>query len=290
VIVVQNCLGSYRLIKVIHTGQASQLWQAYDDGHQRMTAIKAILPKAATDSEQVGYLRQEFKVGVEIKHVRTIEVYKFDIDRGIPYLAMEWFPAPNLKKKIRTREDREKLFPSIPTIVEQAADGLGLMHSKGWVHRDIKPENFLVNETGQVKLIDFGLALRPTGWLAKLLPFKPKRQGTPSYMSPEQIRCTPIDQRADVYSFGCVLHELVAGAPPFTGSTQEELFGKHLKSAPPPLEAADGNVTNDFANLVRRCLSKDPAGRPASAQALLEEFRKMRMYRVFPRRSGTPAP
>jgi serine/threonine protein kinase len=164
------------------------------------------------------------------------------------------------------------------------------MHSKGWVHRDIKPENFLVNDAGQVKLIDFGLAQKPSGWLAKLMPMKPKRQGTPSYMSPEQIRCTALDQRADVYSFGCILYELVAGAPPFTGSTQDELFGKHLRSATPPLEAADSNVTNDFANLVRRCLSKDVAGRPASVQVVLEEFRKMRMYRVFPHRSGATAP
>ena len=208
----------------------SQLWQAYDDGRQRMIAIKAILPKAAKDSEQVGYLRQEFKVGQEIKHPRIIEVYNFDIDRGTPFLAMEWFPAPNLKKRIRTKEDREKLFPFFPTIVEQAAEGLGWMHGKGWVHRDIKPENFLVNDTGQAKLIDFGLAQRPSGWLAKLLPIKPKIQGTPSYMSPEQIRCGALDQRADVYSFGCVLYELVAGVPPYTGSTQEELFGKHLKS------------------------------------------------------------
>ena len=139
---------------------------AYDDGHQRMAGIKAILPKAAKDSEQVGYLRQEYKVGQEIKHPRVIEVYNFDIDRsGTPYLAMEWFPAPNLKKRIRTKEDREKILPLFPTIVEQAAEGLGWMHGKGWVHRDIKPENFLVNDAGQAKLIDFGLARsRLAGW------------------------------------------------------------------------------------------------------------------------------
>jgi serine/threonine-protein kinase len=255
-----------------------------------MIGIKAILPKAAKDSEQVGYLRQECKVGLEIKHPRIIEVFGFDIDRGTPFLAMEWFPAPNLKKRIRTKEDREKILPFFPTIVDQAAEGMGWMHGKGWVHRDIKPENFLVDDTGQVRLIDFGLAQRPSGFLAKILPFKPKRQGTPSYMSPEQIRCGALDQRADVYSLGCVLHELAAGAPPFTGSTQEELFGKHLKAAIPSLETVDSNVTPDFANLVRRCLSKDPAGRPDSAQKVLEEFRKMRMYRVFPRRPGTVAP
>jgi serine/threonine protein kinase len=194
-----------------------------------------------------------------------------------------------LKKRIRSKEDREKLYNVMPTIVDQMADGLGYMHSKGWVHRDIKPENFLVNDEGQAKLIDFGLAIRPAGWLAKMLSIKPKRAGTASYMSPEQIRGGALDPRADVYSFGCLLHELVAGAPPFTGSTKEDLFSKHLKSGPPPLEAADNNVAPDFANLVRRCLAKDPARRPATAGELLDEFRKMRMFRVFPRRSGTAA-
>ena len=286
---VQNCLGSFRLLKLIHTSRVSQVWQAYDDGRQRMIAVKTVLPTAAKDSSQAGYLRQEFKVGQEIKHPRTIDIYNFDIDHGIPFLAMEWFPAPNLRRRIRSKDDRDKTLPIIPTIVEQAADGLAWMHNKGWVNRDIKPENFLVSDTGQVKLIDFGLAQRPSGWLAKLLPIKPKRQGTPSYMSPEQIRCGALDHRADVYSFGCLLYELVAGIPPYAGSTQEELFGKHLKASIPSLEAANSNVTPDFANLVRRCLCKEPSGRPASAQQVLDEFRKMRMFRVFPPRAGTVA-
>jgi serine/threonine protein kinase len=265
---------------VVHTGQSGQVWQAYDDGGQRMIAIKA-----ADEGQNPAAIREEYKVGLEIKHPQIIEVYNFGIDRGTPFLALEWFPAPNLKKRVRTKEDRLALVPVNSTIVEQMADGLGWMHSKGWVHRDIKPENFLVNDTGQVKLIDFGLAIRPSGWLAKMLSLKPKRQGTASYMSPEQIRGGALDPRSDVYSLGCVLYELVAGAPPFTGSTKEDLFGKHLKAAPPPLEAADNNVTSEFAKLVRRCLSKDPASRPASAQEILDDFRKMRMYRVFPKRT-----
>jgi serine/threonine-protein kinase len=271
-------------LKVVHTGQVGQVWQAYDDGGQRMIAIKA-----ADEGQNPAAMREEYKVGLEIKHPQIIEVYTFGIDRGTPFLALEWFPAPNLKKRVRTKEDREALFNVMPTIVEQMAEGLGYMHSKGWVHRDIKPENFLVNDVGQAKLIDFGLAIRPAGWLAKMLSLKPKRAGTASYMSPEQIRGGALDARSDVYSFGCVLHELVAGAPPFTGSTKEDLFSKHLKAGPPPLEAADNNVSPDFAKLVRRCLTKEPAGRPASAKELLDEFRKMRMFRVFPRRTGSPA-
>ena len=285
---VPGYLGPYRLLNVIHTGHASQLWQAYEDGKQRMVAVKTILEKFAKDSEQVGYLRQEHKVGSRVVNPRIVEVYQFDIDRGIPYLAMEWCAAPNLKKRIRAKEDWEKFAYLIPQIIGQAAEGLACMHCCGWVHRDIKPDNFLVADDGQVKLIDFGLAQRAKHGLAKLFSLKSKRQGTPSYMSPEQIRCSPLDERADVYSFGCVVHEIISGSPPITGSTLEELFGKHLKSTPPSLEAVDRNVTPEFAQLVRRCLAKDPATRPASAEDFLDEFRMLKVFRVPPRRP-TPA-
>ncbi len=101
-IVNQTCLGSYRLLKVVHTGQMGQVWQAYDDGHQRMIAIKA-----ADTGQNPAAMREEYKVSLEIKHPQIIEVYNFGIDRGTPFLALEWFPAPNLKKRIRTKEDRE---------------------------------------------------------------------------------------------------------------------------------------------------------------------------------------
>jgi serine/threonine protein kinase len=267
---------------VVHTGKASQLWQAYDDGKQRMAAVKSLLEDFAKDGGQIRYLRQEYAVGREVVHPRVIEVYAFDTDRGIPYLASQWFAAPNLKKWIHNKEDRRRLACQIPTIIEQAAEGLGCLHHHGWIHRDIKPENFLAKGDGQVKLIDFGLAQRAKRGWARFLSFRSKRQGTPSYMSPEQIRGTTLDLRADVYSFGCTVHELLVGVPPFTGSTREELFGKHLKVAPPSLEAMDHNLTSEFAQLVRRCLAKDPDARPASAEVFLEEFRRLRVFKVPP--------
>lgn len=281
----QDCLGLYRLLNVIHTGHGSQLWQGYDDGKQRKVAIKAIPEKDAKNRSLVRYLEQEYKVGRDVIHPRIIEVYAFDVDRGIPYLAMEWFAAPNLKTRIRDKEAHDNLMLLAPKIVEQAAEALGFMHSKGWVHRDIKPENFLVADDGQVKLIDFGLAQRPQGILSKLLSFtKQKRQGTPSYMSPEQIRCEALDQRSDVYSFGCVIYEMIAGIPPITGATREELLSRALRAAPPALEAANHDVTAEFSQLVRRCLSKDPKARPASAAAFLGEFQSLKVFKTQPRR------
>jgi eukaryotic-like serine/threonine-protein kinase len=272
-------------LNVVHTGQAgSLLWQAYDDGKKRMVGIKTLQPKFCDDREQVGYLRQEYKVGLKATHPRVIEVYCFDIDRGgAPYLAMEWFPAPNLKQRIH-QGGYEKIAYLVPKIIEEAAEGLAAVHAQGWVHRDIKPDNFLVSDDGEVKLIDLGLAVRARHGLFKLFAGKSKIQGTPSYMSPEQIRGAALDQRADVYSFGCMVHELVSGKPPFTGINTNELLTKHLKANPPSLQTVSQNVTTEFAQLVRRSMAKEPKVRPSSMEGFLDEFRACKVYKIPPRR------
>ena len=164
----------------------------------------------------------------------------------------------------------------MPKIIEQAAEGLGYLHEQGWVHRDIKPDNFLVGDDGRGETDRLGPGQRASAVVWRIcLPPESKVQGTPSYMSPEQIRGEALDQRADIYSFGCMIHELVCGKPPFTGNSSNELLNKHLKSTPPSLEAIDRNVTADFANLVRRTLAKEPAGRPASMEDFLDEFPSM---------------
>jgi serine/threonine protein kinase len=108
-------------------------------------------------------------------------------------------------------------------------------------------------------------------------------------MSPEQIRCESLDERADVYSFGCVLYELIVGNPPFTGTKLDELFQKHLKATPPALEAADRNLTPEFAQLIKSCLSKDRNGRPGSMEVFLDDFRKCKVFRIMPRRPAADA-
>ena len=174
------------------------------------------------------------------------------MDRGINYLAMEWFPAPNMKHLIRRELDQVQ--HKIPNLIEQMAEALAYLNEHGWVHRDIKPDNYLVSDKNQVKLIDFALAQKPKGGLAKLLNPKMKIQGTRSYMSPEQIRGGALDSRADLYSLGCTIYELLAGKPPFTGANANELLMKHIKSSPPILGAANNNVTPEFGDLIRQFL------------------------------------
>jgi eukaryotic-like serine/threonine-protein kinase len=274
-------IGPYRLLNVVNTSQTGQIWQAYDDGKQQIVGIKTLLEKFRKSREHVGYLRWEYKVSRTVVHPRILNIFAFDIDRGAPYVVMEWFPAPNLKQRIQ--QGTGKLAHLMPRIIEQAAEAVGYFNLCGWVHRDIKPDNFLLADNGDLKLIDFSLAQRSRGLLARWFARRSKVQGTRSYMSPEQIRGEVLDQRADVYSLGCVIHELITGKPPFTGSTEKELLNKHLRTAPPSLDPIEHNVTPEFAQLLRRTLAKDPAGRPASMDDFLAEVRRHRVFRIMAR-------
>jgi serine/threonine protein kinase len=268
-------------LNVVHTGQTSQIWQAYHDGKQQRFGVKTLLQKFRRDREHLRYLRWEYSVAQKIVHERIMQILEYGNDRGNTYLAMQWFPAANMKHRIQ-RGGQQTAY-QIPKIIEQAAEGLAHFNELGWVHRDVKPDNFLVTEDGEVKLIDFALARRSSTGLARLLGPKTRVQGTRSYMAPEQIRGTPLDQRADVYGFGCTVFELVSGKPPYTGVSADELLMKHLRAPPPSLEAAANNVTPEFAQLVRRSLAKDPAARPQSIADFVVEFRMNPVFKVPPR-------
>jgi serine/threonine protein kinase len=263
------------------TGQTSQVYEAMHDGDRQRYAVKFLLPDQAREREQIGYMKNEFAVGSALEHRRVIKIREMGHFEGGPYLVLEFYPHPNLKFYIQ--QAQEQIAPRIPQVIEQAAEGLAYMHSKGWIHRDIKPDNFLVSPEGEVKLIDFALAQKRRGGLAAIFSGKQKIQGTRSYMSPEQIRGQPLDPRADVYSFGCSLHELISGRCPFTGIDTQDLLTKHLRSPPPALVINNKNVTPEFSGLVQRMLAKKPEDRPESMDVFLREFRAIKVFKDAPR-------
>lgn len=277
----QDLLGSYRLLNVVMSGQTSQVWEAIHDAKGQKFAIKILLSDFRHQRAHIAFLKQEFAVGKTLNHPRVIRIFEYGIDKISPYLVMELFPYPNMKQFLRRGQDQ--IAHLVTKVIDQSAEALAYFNDQGWIHRDIKPDNFLVATEGDVKLIDFALAEKKKTGLAKLFGGRSKIQGTRSYMSPEQIRGQALDLRADLYSFGCSIFELVAGRPPFTGGNSDDLLSKHLKSPPPPLAAANSKVTQEFSDLVKRMLAKRPEDRPESLGRFLSEFRALRVFKETPK-------
>lgn len=268
--------GPYRLLNIINTGQTSQVWQAYHDGSRKYVAVKMLQREYARDKEHVRFLKWEYTVAGKIEHERICRVYQFGRERGIPYLALEWFPAPNLK--IRIRQGPAALRPIAGKVAIQAAEGVAEFCRRGWVHRDVKPDNFLVSDSGDVKLIDFGLAHKAKKGWARLFARKSKVQGTRSYMSPEQIRGKPLDERADLYSLACTIFELFAGGPPFTGVSANDLLMQHIAGPVPSLKARNSEVTDEFSEILQVAMAKTPERRQRSLDEFLRQLRSVKIY------------
>jgi serine/threonine protein kinase len=266
----QMYVGSHRLLKEIGVGRHCFVWDAMVDSRGERRAVKVLVKP---DKEQMAMMRHEYEVGRNMKHANVVQIFEYSTFQETCYLAMEYFPSINIKQKMLQKQD-DKLLPLVPSILQQAALGLAYFHDHGWIHRDIKPDNYLINEQGKVKLIDYALAVRKTGLLGRLFGGSGKNiQGTRSYMSPEQIRGAAIDNRSDIYSFACFAFELTTGRLPFTGSTTNELLNKHLRSAPPPMEAHNKNVTSGFSQLVKKMLAKNPKERPPTMSEVATELK-----------------
>lgn len=283
----QQYIGPYRLLNMVNRGQTTQVWAAIDDRNQTRRAIKILLAEFRS-REHLMHMKNEFQVGRTLDHERVIHIYDHGVSQKTPYLVMEFFPYPNMKDIIQRVVDQQRVLEQvafmIPTIIERAAEGLAYFHNKGWVHRDVKPDNFLVNLEGEVKLIDFALAIRQKKGIAKLLARKSKIQGTRSYMSPEQIRGKPLGAEADVYSFGCTIFHLLAARPPYTGANSNDLLNKHIAAPIPAIEAFNRNVSPAFSQLLQLMMAK------RSDKRLSDMTEFLRQLKVTPVFKEQPAP
>ncbi len=271
---VNEVIGGYRLRSLLQSGQTSQVFEVVEPNSNRHFAMKLLYPEAAANPEQRKGLFNEAEVGVKLTHANVIRIYKVNRNPQTPHFIMEYFPAGSLRLRLQAKEfgfikeQSRKIFKA-------AATGLAYMNAMGYVHRDVKPDNILVNALGDTKIIDFAISSKiPTG-LARWFSRKPKPQGTPSFMSPEQISGEAPEQRNDIYSFGCTLYELTTGRPPFRGNSTNDLLSRHFKEKPAPPSAFNPDVTDDFSAFVLKLLAKKKADRPANFHEVLIALQKI---------------
>ena len=276
-------IGEYKLRKLLgNPGQTSQVYEVVEPRSNRHFAMKVLLPEMADKKDHRKRLFHEAAIGMKMRHENVINIIKVDKSPTTPHFIMEYFPAGSLRDRLMSKDPREKEFlkQNAKKIFKQVATGLAYMNASGIVHCDMKPDNILVNASVQTKIIDFAIAKRvQKGFFDKLFHRSGKPQGTPSFMSPEQIAGEILDGRSDIYSYGATLFELTTGRPPFRGTTINDLLRKHLAEKPAPPHSFNSDVTEEFSNFVVKLIAKKREQRPESFHEVLMELKKVKVYK-----------
>jgi serine/threonine protein kinase len=272
---VNEIIGGYRLRSLLQSGQLSQVFEVVEPTSHRHFAMKLLLPEAAVNGDHRRALFNEAEVGVKLTHANVIRIHKVNRSPETPHFIMEFFPSGSLRLRLQAK-DFAFIKQHSRKIFKATATGLAYMNAMGYVHCDVKPDNILVNAIGDTKIIDFAITKRiPTGF-AKMFYRKKKPQGTPSFMSPDQISGLMPNPRQDVYSYGCTLFELTTGRPPFRGTSVNDLLSRHFKEKPAPPSAFNPDVTDEFSAFVLKMLVKKPADRLESFHEVLISLKKVK--------------
>jgi predicted Ser/Thr protein kinase len=271
---IGRTLGHFRVVAKLGEGGMGVVYRATDATLRRDVALKVLPESLAADDERRRRFLREARSAAAVTHPNIATVYEVGEADGHVFIAMELVSGQTLRARAATR----LADADVRAIATQIAGGLSRAHDKGIVHRDLKPENVMVTPEGDVKILDFGLAkvrstgpADETGATASHLTAIGQVMGTPAYMSPEQAAGrAEIDARSDVFSFGVILYELLAGVRPFRGATTIEILYGLTHREPEPLETVRPDVPADLAAVVTRCLRKAPDARFASGREVLE--------------------
>ena len=281
--------GRYRLEREIGRGGMAIVWLAHDLKLNRNVAIKVLLGELAFAMGPERFKR-EIEVVSRLSHPHILPIDDYGEYEGQLYYVMPFIAGETIHKRL----EREKQLPvqDAVRIAYEVALALEHAHRNGIVHRDIKPENVLL-QNGEALVADFGIARAITEGGGPKLTSTGVTLGTPTYMSPEQAMADPsIDGRSDVYSLGCVLYEMLAGQPPFSGPTAQAIIARHQLDEAPSLSIVRGTIPEEVEDIVMQALAKLPADRFATAGEMAEELRKImvtgaRPARVSERRKRT---
>ena len=273
--------GHYRITAKLGAGGMGEVFLAEDTRLDRNAAIKFLPAEMAADPERRQRFLNEARAASALNHPHVCIVYDVgETDDGLPFIAMEFVEGDSLDALVTQGPLK---IPQIVEIAIQVADALDAAHDRRIVHRDIKPGNICLNERGQVKVLDFGLAKRlptATGGHDVTQDFQQTQQGTllgtPSYMSPEQALGQALDHRSDLFSLGGVLYELVTGQRPFTGSNVAEIINNIVHAQPPAIARLNYDVPPELERIILKCLQKQPDRRYQSARELMVDLKNLR--------------
>ncbi len=269
--------GRYALVRELGRGGMATVYLAEDLKHHRPVAIKVLRPELAAALGAERFLR-EIHIAARLTHPHILPIHDSGQVDELLYYVMPYIEGESL----RDRLSREKQL-SIEDALQVSRDvgkALGYAHSQGIVHRDIKPENILLS-AGTAVVADFGIARAIGAAGGERLTETGIAIGTPAYMSPEQAAAGEVDQRSDLYSLACVLYELLAGQPPFTGPTVESILAQHLTLDARPVNALRPAVPLEIAQALGQALAKTPADRFGTAEQFLDA--------LFPRGISPPS-
>src|SRR5213075_833492 len=240
-------------------GGMADVYLAEDQELGRRVALKLLDDRHASDEQFVERFRREAQSAAGLNHPNIVSIFDRGRAEGTYYIAMEYLDGRTLKELLV----RNGPTP-IPIAIDYARQILGALafaHRNGIVHRDIKPHNIVVGPDGRLKVTDFGIARSGPSQMTEAGSII----GTSQYLSPEQARGAPVDQRSDLYSVGVVLYELLTGTVPFSGSTPLEIAMKHLSEIPRPPSRRRPDVPPDLDRVVLRALAKNPDERYQNA-------------------------
>jgi hypothetical protein len=284
--------GPYEIQSLLGAGGMGEVYSARDTRLQRTVAIKVLPVHLSSNPELHARFEQEAKSISALQHPNICVVHDIGSQDGVDFMVMEYVAGQTI----------DKLIPPGGMATDQAlryatqvADALARAHAAGIVHRDLKPTNIMVNESGLVKVLDFGLAKlaappsKTSGEDATMATTPGMIVGTVAYMSPEQAEGKPIDARSDVFSFGSVLYEMLTARRAFQGQSTAALLSAVTRDDPKPLGEVKRDVPSEVRRIVTRCLKKDPTARYASGADLALELKDCREL-LFPESGAMLSP
>jgi TolB-like protein len=264
-------LGAYEILAPLGAGGMGEVYRARDQKLDRDVAIKVLPPAVATDPDALARFEREAKAVAALSHPNILSIFDFGVQGGISYAVMELLEGETLRAKLEKGPIPQKQSVDFAL---QVARGLSAAHGKGIVHRDLKPENLFVSRDGHLKILDFGLVKRvdtvPSSRDVSVATVSGHTEpgtilGTAGYMSPEQVKGLPVDHRSDIFSFGTILYELLAGKKAFKRDTNAETMAAIMRDEPPELSGSGRTISPALEGIVRHCLEKDRDHRFQSA-------------------------